>query len=899
MFTQYCRCAIDLPTSRPLPILLSTALAFFLSGAAVTAGATDTNVLAITTLKVFRATEGTSEARLAFGPIFSDHAYTVETCTDLASANWTALAPDRVTDIGGQRALTETPVTDTRKFYRVTINSQPPEFLSIRSDQPRLFWNSRIATNVSAKPSDSDGFFYNVRKKMMNFPAAPDELDTNAIIAEMQELVTNNTSGEFFNTAMGYGLCAFLSEGTDYAPAYRAYAESFLAALCARTFTQSDNDLGPREKLYALGVLYDWLFLDASTELGRTVHQQILGLLGDLEAWQTCFSNPHFSGGHGRYANVCALAALLAIRQGIENDAGADLAAYFGWLALVVRNWREGFNPTLAWMAQDGGYGMGWSYGQDYTSTDPYVMWDNATTEERWNTAWQRERALFQVYGARNSAYDETVRHEGAYETFPYSGDVYSTRFFIPNFGPHLLLAGEPSAAWLYGLLASEYRANYWEHLLFCDPAASALSPETLGLPLARSFGVSGYVLMRDSWDLDANTLLEFKSTAYHHVNHHHLDQNAFTIFFRGPLAIDSGGYNIFGGYTADHSRNYYRRSVAHNTILVYDPAECFGSPSDPDSNDGGQKYATGAMAEYPTLAQMRPGGVNALDGILAFEDRPDFAYALGDSSKAYAASKLSDFRRSVVYLRNFAGTHPVIVVHDRVVSTSPAFAKTYLLHAINEPVITGRIVTIAIDDGPNTNKTAGLIQETILPADATLTAVGGPGKEFWVDDNGHGQGTNYIEGLSTDSEDETFIREAGKWRVEVKPGSAREADSFLHVLTVTETNTAGGAVATCLPSTDDFDGVVVQQPGTSNLAPGTGLVFHHGSAPLDLTLERATLPALGRILVVGLAPGAPVELTQTTTQFHLRATVSGSLRTSDQGVLVIDMPYREGFGFR
>ena len=360
MYTKYRR-AIASRTYRLLPILLCVARAV-LSESAVTAGTTDTNVRVNTTLKIIPAAEGVIDARLTFGPILSGYAYTVETCPNLAAANWTALAPDQVTDIGGQRALIDAPLVDVRKFYRVTVTSQPPALLQVRLTQPRLFWNSQIAANVGAKPSDSDDFFYNVRKrKMKKFPASPAALNTTAIAAEMQAMVSNNTSGAFFDTAMDYGLCAFLSQGTAFAPAYRAYAESFLAALCARTFTPDEGDLGPREKLYSLGVLYDWLTLDASTALGRTVHQKVLDGLQSIDADPDYeyFSRPCYSGGHDRYANVCALAALLAIRHGIVNDPDADLDAYYGWLALVVRNWREGYSPTQAWMAQDGGHGMG------------------------------------------------------------------------------------------------------------------------------------------------------------------------------------------------------------------------------------------------------------------------------------------------------------------------------------------------------------------------------------------------------------------------------------------------------------------------------------------------------------------------------------------------------------
>ncbi len=850
-----------------------------------------------TPLRVVQVETNPAAALLEFTPAAPGLRYTVESSPNLAAGTWSALKADTVTANGSNWTCVDAAAEGASRFYRLRISHQSPETIDIRTQQPRLFWSTRIAANVyhADKTADFDDFFGNVHKKMHHLPATPAALDVAAIDAEMRAMVANISNGSFFRPAMDYGLCAFLSQDTAdaNAPAYRAYAESFLKALCARQLPclPGADDLGPREKLYAMGVLYDWLRLDSSTTLGATVHEQTLNLIGAIDKAWGYFSQPYDSGGHERYANECALAALLAIHHGITAETRQDLRdSYFKWLGTIVRNWRERFNPTQAWMSGDSGHGMGWAYGPEYTTIEPAVMWDNATGEERWTGDWLRQRALFQVYGARNKANDETVRNNQAYGTFPYSGDAFSTAFFIPNHGAHLLLGDSPAGLWLYEQLASKYRYNYWPHLLYYDPSARPVSPADLDLPLARTFGVAGYVLMRDNWDLTKNTLLEFKSSSYYHGNHHHRDQNAFTIFFRGPLAIDSGAYQIFGRYGSPHEVNYYRRSLAHNTILVYDEDEAFVCDGKEYGNDGGQKFATGSMSEYPTLAQMQPGGANALDGIRAFENHPDFAYALGDATKAYSPEKLSDFRRSIVYLRNFAGTHPVIVVHDRVVSTDPKFTKTYLLHSINEPQHTAqtRRVDISIDEGTGDKLPAGLIQETVLPIDATITTVGGSGHEFWVAADGASTvtGYNYDDNKSAGDDDEA-LREAGNWRVEVKPGASREADSFLHVLTVAESAAPGAAVATRLPSTADADAVIVRSPGASATTPGTCLLFRHGSAVTDITLDLQGAPPIGRLIAVGLPRDTTVYLNKSATSLRLSRSAGLPLLTSDQGVLV------------
>ena len=50
----------------------------------------------------------------------------------------------------------------------------------------------------------------------------------------------------------------------------------------------------------------------------------------------------------------------------------------------------------------------------------------------------------------------------------------------------------------------------------------------------------------------------------------------SFTLSYRGRLAIDSGSYEKGSGYGSVHWHNYFTRTLAHNSITVFDPGESF-----------------------------------------------------------------------------------------------------------------------------------------------------------------------------------------------------------------------------------------------------------------------------------------------------------------------------------
>ncbi len=403
-------------------------------------------------------------------------------------------------------------------------------------------------------------------------------------------------------------------------------------------------------------------------------------------------------------------------------------------------------------------------------------------------------------------------------------------------------------------------------------------------LPLSRHFSNSAYVIMRDSWDFNKNTLLVFKSASFYAAGHHHKDQNAFTIYYKGPLAIDAGTYEAAGGWGCDHFWNYYTRSIAHNTMLIYDPSEKFRDYS----NDGGQYFFE---INDPYLEDMIEGGENHLDGILRYEENSDYAYTLGDATKAYRSSKLSEYKRSIVYLRNHSYDHPAIIIYDKVISTDSSFKKSYLLHSIEPPTINKNLVRINIHDGMNPENRSALFQETILPQNPIISKIGGRenNQEFFVADDGSGNPHNYNEEAEYDKpsgRNSRELREGGEWRIEVSPGIHQKEDFFMHVLSITDGQEELSEVKAHYVSSKNLDGVIIsdndrEQSTLVLFCKKTGLIDDLIIIPPDLTFNK--------ILIEGLEIETQYDISLSEKGYCIRTLPSGKFKSSEQGTLYLD----------
>ena len=321
--------------------------------------------------------------------------------------------------------------------------------------------------------------------------------------------------------------------------------------------------------------------------------------------------------------------------------------------------------------------------------------------------------------------------------------------------------------------------------LLWMDFDLEAKKPTDL--PLTRYSGTPfGWMMARTGWD-ENSVIAEMKINEHFYGNHQHLDGGTFQIYYKGPLAIDSGAYQgSSGGYNSPHCKNYFKRTIAHNSLLIYDPDEVFecwnyggGDKTKTAANDGGQRMP-GDRWETCRSMEMLLSDDYTVGKALAHdfgpsEQTPEYSYLKGDITKAYT-SKVKDVRRSFVFLNLDDKEQPAaMVIYDNVESSDASFRKFWLMHSIEEPVVKGREFTIS----RTLNGDSGMLKNTVLlPSKAKIETVGGPGKEFWV------FGKNYPNAATSRPDP---ANERGAWRVEVCPAKAALKDNFLNVIQVAD----------------------------------------------------------------------------------------------------------------
>jgi Heparinase II/III-like protein len=287
-----------------------------------------------------------------------------------------------------------------------------------------------------------------------------------------------------------------------------------------------------------------------------------------------------------------------------------------------------------------------------------------------------------------------------------------------------------------------------------------------------------GYVYARSSWDDDA-TYFFFKC-GDRFTAHQHLDVGHFLIYKYEELAGDGGHYDSFG---SNHDVNYHLRTIAHNTILLYDPCETWPNirAGNVTGNDGGQAHNwphhNGAVADPAEWYAHRD--LYDIADIVAFEDQGAYVYVAGDCTRAYSSNKMGCFTRQIVFIR--PGT---FIIFDRVQSKNPDFKKTWLLQAMKVPVRMGEDLVV-------TNGKGRLFVQTLLPVHPDIQLKSG--SELYS-----------YGGRSYPPERDTGP--APECRIEVPPSVPSSWDFFLHVLTATDSDTNSVDEATANVTADKVE---------------------------------------------------------------------------------------------
>lgn len=446
-----------------------------------------------------------------------------------------------------------------------------------------------------------------------------------------------------------------------------------------------------------------------------------------------------------------------------------------------------------------------------------------------------------------------------------------------------------PYSAWL--LRKSGFFVREWVlpvlEFLWDDPQVAPRDPSLADqgeLPRQRYFPGVGHLVMRDGWTPES-TWIAFDCGPYF-AKHQHLDQNQFTIYRRGYLAIDSGA--DYTDTESPHYLNYYRRTVAHNSILVYDPSEKFFWSDNllSAANDGGQRMDS---ARYWNTIRgpedwNRTRDLWDLGSMRLIDYVPDqYHYALGDATKAYSAKKLRCFTRELLYLPGNAA----LVVYDRVISADPSFRKAWLLHGVNVPTVDNDEKDPAGAKEYRNAKTfrfregsGELLVHSLLPKERVVTRRGGNGSEFYTpgDDSGGtwGTGENWplepAEGapLPTDpklrhmwklfwgNDFEKILSSnrknvvPGAWRIEVAPSVPAEEDFFLHVLEIGDQDKTGSKGIRLVDGVN-FHGAAIES-GPLVLFSSTGSGATNGEVSLPDVVSN-------QMIITGLESNAVYEI--------------------------------------
>lgn len=680
-------------------------------------------------------------------------------------------------------------------------------------------------------------------------------------------------------------------------------AKNWLMQLAVANFTFAPNDAF--EFLWALAIGYDWLYnwSGFSETDKQTVRTQLVNhtsgtpgvpghiartdLKGDFPNLATLDPLQDSAGARSIYENQVTENNLGNVFPGLALWEPDDKYSLNGeaqrYLDAAYLRFQEAYKATEV-HAANGGYWEGQGYVGARFQGEVYFayVWKIATGEDLFaNSTHLRNLISYWIYGLRPDGLssregDQTCRPIGC-DRSRFIAEILANAY---QDGYAQWYAQFVSSAKIIAIGEAAVKPDLvydWQDIVLYNAALQPQAPDSL--PLYRNFDL-GHIVMRTGWNIRSqpgdpvsdDTLLTFSIHDWI-SGHTHLDSNSFTLFHKGPLAIDSGRYR---GNTAnrEHERSYAIRTIAHNTLTVYRPGEDFGrlSAAVPFSNDGGQEFLwqeTKAKKEPLYVEDLNDGTRFDTGTLEHFEAGADFYYIKGNATDAYHSTgfnapddgtvpghapneaKISHFTRELVFFPETPS--PAVVVFDRIISLNADWPKKWLLHMIPEPMVSGNVTNVEVADHITThdgdlvtvNHNGGtLFSQTLLPASSTRRKVGGDGYEFWVDDDGTGtKGKNYA---STDAVT-LADTEKGAWRVEVLPSTPALEDTFLHTLSVAEEGTT--APEAVLINGDTLSGASIQNRVA--LFSKTGMLVAHATYTVDHLVGES------HHVLTGIAPGA------------------------------------------
>lgn len=536
------------------------------------------------------------------------------------------------------------------------------------------------------------------------------------------------------------------------------------------------------QAVYTMSCVYDWCY-DLLTEDEKTTMIQICtSQLSAMEmGWPPNFQSIIVS----HTSEALILRDSLSFAIAVYNEC-PDVWDCIGG------GFYNRFVPARQWEVKANIHHQGGNYGEyrhNYTAL-AYLLITGMGLEEPWSG---QDTANF---GYSRAIYlrrpDGNIFLEGdMYNSTPmtYAGTDSLFNNFAISKDPYLKDAYLKDSAGKADISGVTSGGSNPERFIFYDTDVERKSISNL--PLSRYFGSPmGVMAARTGWEdgVNSDTVVAYMNVGeYYFGNHQHKDAGNFQIYYKGPLATESGIYQNgepYGGYSWTR---YTYNTIAHNSILVYDPNEPLINFWN-GVNDGGQRQplgtgagTSGTIEDFKNMEGTNRATVMAHEIDPSDTTEPDYTYLKGDITNAYT-DKVSDFKRSFMFL-NFKDEKipAAMIVFDKVSSSNPSFKKTWLLHGQTKPEYKGTRTIWGSNpyvDDLGYEYTGKMVVDSLLPVkeNISMTTVGGP-EDGWCIVNG----VNYEH----PEKRETF--EENTYRLEVSPKKAAETDYFLNCIQVTD----------------------------------------------------------------------------------------------------------------
>ena len=721
----------------------------------------------------------------------------------------------------------------------VQASSQPSFIPPIRKDHPRLFFNQDTWPEVERRAKGPS------REYLDALLRAVDKITDNPVAARTGPLQRNDQVKVMED---GTKLSHYAA---DIKPIKEFGYQAAQAALAWR-FTREDKYLQKAKKLLRVSVdayteatnnrrpvnwystnrinalcAYDWIY-EALTDEERASY--IVPLVEHVKLIQpeAGLNIPRTSGGHkgtGFYGtrSLYWYAGVAAYGDGFcDEEAKRQLETGYKLFIEVCQHRNDTAGDDGALLSASIGYATGFYPYAHFNFFHTHISATGINIAKNYSSMPLLPNWIWWVW-IRDSDDPQYIRHSGCGDDYHSQNTLTAKRLY-----EHLLqywhfykdadpAAGELTKALMNYAPKGKLGADFPAHpfILDINPYSSLDADIKLreSSCKARHFETLGQIYMRSGWN-ETDTYCCFTAGASL-KQHKHYDENNFAIYKGDHLALDTGSR---GDSDNLNLRYYFAQSVAHNVVLIHQPGEKIPGYWGPESDDPAININYGGM--------VKNSGAN----ILAFETGDDFSYVASDATECYGA-KCKEAVRQFVYI------YPdYFIVYDRVTSSDPSYEKQWLLHTQNKPRVKKNVLKA---DG-----TGGrLFCQTLLPQNAEVELIGGPGKEFWVRDRNYPLSDKSMEKYNKSAEKTGRGPYLGGWRMELSPSDVSDRARFLNVLTAATPNRKAPLKVKYVNS-EGKDGVTFSLEGKTY----TFMFNTDGEVGGTVTIDNVTRPLISEV---------------------------------------------------